>query len=258
ARDIERQLQKGAKLIVIDPRRIPLAKKGTHLKPRLGTDLSIALAMINVIISEKLYDAEFVDKWTLGFDKLVNHVKDFTSEWAEEISGVPAPDIRRVARIYATTKHSCIAQGTGSMDQQITGFQNSRAFGILQAITGNIDVPGGWATTPLLPTSDMRVPVDEAPIGADKYPLFYSFWKKTSPYGQGMELSDAILNDKPYPVRALYVAGGNPMLTMPDNTKFRQALKKLDHSRGGRLCAAGLLLPGKNHHRRLSLWPDAW
>jgi anaerobic selenocysteine-containing dehydrogenase len=228
ARDIDHQLKKGAKLIVIDPRRIPLAKKGLHLQPRLGTDCALALAMINVIISEELYDAEFVEKWTVGFDKLKEHVKSYTPEKAEEISGVPATDIRRVARIYATTKHACIAQGTGSLDQQVTGFQNSRVFGILQAITGNIDVPGGWATTPLLPTTDMRVPVDEVPIGADKYPLFYTFWNKVSPYGQGMELSDTILTEKPYPIKALIVAGGNPMLTMPENKKFRQALEKLE------------------------------
>ncbi|MDP2718544.1 MAG: molybdopterin-dependent oxidoreductase [Dehalococcoidia bacterium] len=225
---IRNEVKKGLKLITIDPRRIPLAKFGIHIQPRPGTDCAIALAMMNVIIEEDLWDKEFVDKWTVGFDRLVEHVKEYTPEKAEEISGVPAIEIRKIARIFATTKGACILQGVCSMDQQINSLQNSRAFAILQTITGNIDVPGGWATTPLLPLTDLRLPLDEKPIGADEYPVFYKFGKRPAPYGQAMLLTETILSEKPYPIKALLVGGGNPALDFPDTKKFLEAAKKLE------------------------------
>lgn len=216
------------KLITIDPRRIPLAKYGIHIQPRPGTDCAIALAMMNVIIGEDLWDKEFVDKWTVGFDRLVEHVKAYTPEKVEEISGVPATEIKKIARIFATVKGACILQGVCSMDQQINSLQNSRAFSILETITGNIDVPGGWATTPLLPLTDLRLPEVEKPIGADEYPVFWKYGKRPSPYGQAMLLSETILNEKPYPIKALIVGGGNPALDFPDTKRFIEAMKKLD------------------------------
>ena len=77
---INEALGKGLKLIVIDPVRIPLAKKGLYAQIRPGTDCALALAMLNVIISEDLYDHEIVEKWTIGFDKLKEHVKQYPPE----------------------------------------------------------------------------------------------------------------------------------------------------------------------------------
>lgn len=228
AKDIRKRVKEGLKIITIDPRRIPLAKLGMHVQPRPGTDCAIALAMMHVIINEDLWDKEFVNKWTVGFDKLVEHVKTMTPEWAEKISGVPAIEIKKIARIFATTKGACILQGVCSMDQQINALQNSRAFSILQSITGNIDVPGGWATTPLLPLTDLRLPEVEKPIGADEYPVFWKFGKRPAPYGQAMLLTETILNEKPYPIKALIVGGGNPALDFPDTNRFNEAMKKLE------------------------------
>ena len=118
--------QKGElKLIVIDPRRTPAARKGIHIQIRPGTDVALALAMLNVIITEDLYDKEFVRDWTVGFDKLEEHVKDYTPERVEEITWVPAVDIRQIARLYATSKPACIIQGDavlGPTDQQFAKF----------------------------------------------------------------------------------------------------------------------------------------
>jgi anaerobic selenocysteine-containing dehydrogenase len=93
------------------------------------------------IIKENLYDKEFVEQWTYGFDQLVPHIEPYTPEWAERITQVSAENIRRLARLYATVKGASIFQGTNTQDQTANGTQNSRAFAILQTITGNINNP---------------------------------------------------------------------------------------------------------------------
>ncbi|GAI33525.1 unnamed protein product, partial [marine sediment metagenome] len=132
-----------SQLIVIDPKRIPMAERGIHIQIRPGTDCALALGMLNVIISEGLYDKEFVEKYTLGFDRLVEHVKQYPPEKVEKITWVPAEDIKKIARIFATTKPSSIVPGTCSIDQHVNGFQNNRVLALLQIVTGNIDIPGG-------------------------------------------------------------------------------------------------------------------
>lgn len=134
AQSIERAKEKGARLVVIDPRETPLAKESElHIRPRPGSDCALLLSVMNVIVSEKLYDEDFVANWTSGFDKLREHVRDYPPERVEGLTWVPAEDIRRVARIYATAKPACIMQGTNGLDQHATGLQNSRAVAILQA-----------------------------------------------------------------------------------------------------------------------------
>jgi len=227
-RAINEGLEKGLKLIVIDPVRIPLAKKGLYAQIRPGTDCALALAMLNVIISEDLYDHEFVEKWTIGFDKLREHVKQYSPEKVEKITWVPAELIKQIARIYATTKPAGILQGTNSLDRQISGFQNSRVLCILQAVTGNVDTRGGWVRVPPMRLSDLRIPVEEKPIGADMYPLFFELWGRTQPYGHEMIFPDVVLSGKPYPIKALIIVGGNPALTLPDSKKVVEALKELE------------------------------
>ena len=221
-------LDRGLKLIVIDPKRIPLAQRGIHLQLRPGTDCALALGMMNVIISENLYEKEFVEKYTVGFDKLVEHIKGYTPEKVAEICQVPTSEIRRISRIFAAAKSASIIQGINSLDQHINGFQNNRALAILHAITGNYDIAGGWATNPFMRLTDLRIPVEEEPIGADAHPLFRRFWGMTSPYGQQMLLADVILTEKPYPIKAMIVSGGNPVAAWPDSHKFKEAFRKLD------------------------------
>ncbi|MFC2057233.1 molybdopterin-dependent oxidoreductase [Chloroflexota bacterium] len=217
-----------SQLIVIDPKRIPMAEKGIYIQIRPGTDCALMLSMMNVIISEGLYDKEFVGKYTLGFDRLVEHVKQYPPEKVEEITWVPADDIRKIARIFANTRPASIVPGTCSMDQHINGFQNNRALALLQIITGNVDVPGGWVTVPFIRLGDLRVTEVSEPIGAEEYPLFRQFWGRISPYGQQMLFADAVLNEEPYPIKALIVNGGNPVLTLPDSERIKEAMLKLD------------------------------
>lgn len=222
---IEENLKKGAKMVVIDPKRIPLADHAEmYLRIRPGTDGAMALAMINVIINEKLYDNDFIDKYTYGFDKLVSHIQKYTPEWAEKITWISAEDIRKLARLFAKTKGVGIYQGTNTQDQTANGTQNSRAFSILQVITGNINNRGGWVISPRLKLGNVGMDVDEKPLGADQYPLFCEVWGRKSPYGIVTMVPESV----PEKIKAFFVIGGNPILSMPDSNAFKAAFKKLE------------------------------
>ena len=213
--------RRGAKLIVIDPRRINLVDiADTWLPIEPGRDDALALAMLNVIISQELYDKEFVAQWTVGFEQLAEHVQPFTPEWAQDITKLQAGDIREVARIYATTKPALIRVGN-FVDQYPNAVQTARAIGILYAITGNLDMQGGnvfFPTPTLSPLLSQRAMVKH--LSADKYPLFP---RVPFPY-----LVDAILSGEPYTPRAMIVYHANPALINADSTKTRQALEKLE------------------------------
>ena len=222
---IQENLKKGAKVVVIDPRKIAIADQAEMYLPiRPGTDGALALALIHVVINENLYDHEFVEKWTYGFDKLVPHIQQYTPEWAEAITSVKADDIRKLARLFATTKGASICHGTCTQDQQANGTQTDRAMAILQSITGNINVPGGWVISPRLSLADISLPFQGKPLGAEEYPLFYELWGRTSPYSV-MNLVPESVPDK---LKAFIVAGGNPLVTMPDSNALTEAFKKLD------------------------------
>jgi anaerobic selenocysteine-containing dehydrogenase len=222
---LKRNLPKGARLVVIDPKRIPLADRAEmYLRIRPGTDGALAMAMTHVIINEKLYDKEFVEKYTFGFDELIPHVQKYTPEWAEEITWVPAEDIRKLARLFASVKGSSIFQGTCTQDQTANGTQNSRAFSILQTITGNINIPGGWVISPRLAFGNVGLKVEGDPLGSQDYPLFFEVWGRKSPYGVVTLVPESI----PQKLKAFLVVGGNPLISMPDSNAFRDAFRKLD------------------------------
>ncbi|HSH70880.1 MAG TPA: molybdopterin-dependent oxidoreductase, partial [Deferrisomatales bacterium] len=218
-------LKKGAKLVVIDPRRIPIADRADmYLKIRPGTDGAMAMAMIHVIINEGLVDREFIDQHTIGFEPLVEHVQPFTPEWAEEITWVPADKIRELARMFATTKGASIYQGTCTQDQTAGGTQNSRAFSVLQIITGNINVPGGWVISPRPFFGNVGLNVEGDPLGMDDYPLFIEVWGRKSPYGVITQVPESI----PDKLKAFWVVGGNPLVSMADSNAFREAFRRLE------------------------------
>ena len=228
ARMVREAVRNGAILVVIDPKRTQLAKEGVYFQIRPGSDGALALAMANQIICEGLYDKEFVDKWTVGFDKLREHVKQYTPEKAEAITGVAASDIKWLARTFASARSACIIQGTNAIDQQANGIQTMRAMAVLQAITGNYDIPGTWIRCPIIRLTDLRLPIPEEPMGADKYPLFYEIWGRTFPYGQGLSFPDIALSGKPYPIKAFIGLATNWAVTFPEARKFVAALKELD------------------------------
>jgi anaerobic selenocysteine-containing dehydrogenase len=228
---INKMVKKGTKLIVIDPRKTEIAKRADiHLQIRPGADGALALAMINVIINEEIYDRDFVTNWTVGFDELREVAATHDPKSVEKITWIPSENIISAARLFATNGPSCILQGTNSLDQHVNGLQNSRALAILFAITGNVDRPGGMVTTSRLHIHPIRIPemMEGKPLGVDKFPLFYEVFGRSFGEGQSMELADTILSGTPYPIVGLIVAASNPVLTWPNSDKMAKAINSLE------------------------------
>lgn len=229
-----RAIDNGSKLIVIDPRKTDLASRADlWLQIRPGSDLALALAMINVIVNENLYDTDFVRDWTVGFDKLEAHVQDYSPEKVSEITWVPAETIRNAARLYATSKPACIQWGN-SLDMSINNVQNARAICILRAITGNLGVPGGEAQW-ILPMAllesiaelrlEGKVPDQQRNRKLDAaLKLLPGVKTRVTP----QSVIKAILEEEPYPIRVLYVAGTDPLLSYSNAQETYKALNKVD------------------------------
>ncbi|MFC2003174.1 molybdopterin-dependent oxidoreductase [Chloroflexota bacterium] len=235
--------QRGVKLMVIDPRFTKTAAKADiFVQVRPGSDGALALGMLNVIIGEDLYDKEFVEKWVYGFDELAELVAKYPPEKVEEITWVPAETTRQVARIYARTKPACLYEANG-IEQLPNAAQTSRALSILQAITGNLDVPGGNVQDPESVISFLKSGAGASSVSS--HPLFFQLGYFCSV----PELRDAILTDKPYPIKAVIVDGMNLAVGSSDTTKVRQALTKVpflvvfDHTVTPTAELADLVLP---------------
>ncbi len=136
--------KRGAFIVTIDVRRTEAAAHSDEvLLIRPGTDAALALGMIHIIISERLYDREFLARHAVGFDELVTHVAGYSPEWAADVTGIPAERITALARRYATTKPAMILLGGSSMHKGSNGWQAGRAVGCLPALTANLGIPGG-------------------------------------------------------------------------------------------------------------------
>jgi anaerobic selenocysteine-containing dehydrogenase len=225
---------RGMKLIVVDPRRISYAAEADiHAQLRPGTDGALALGLLHVIIKENLYDREFVEKWTRGFDKLLKLVEEYPPEKVEEITWVPAHNVRGIARMYGSVKPACISP-RNALDQQTNNSCAIRAINTLIAITGNLDIKGGNIFT--IPVSmgfkDLKLfdilPPEQAAkkIGADR--VLWSKLSNTWPSAHTPSLWDAILEENPYPVKAMVVFAANPALICANSNVVQDALKKLD------------------------------
>jgi len=235
ARDIHRSLRQGAKLLVVDPRPIAMAKRADlWLRIRPGTDMALALAMQHVIIDEGLYDREFVDQYCFGFDKLREHVQKYTPEWAAGVTGLSVGDIVAATRMYATTKPGTIYIRLGAGAQQVTSTQTCRSISSLIGITGNVDVKGGnllyyrtfrenlfWH--PYLMFWGVKPPaaVNAKRIGAKEFPLMHKRAICHVPSTiQAMEEGK---------VRALWCVADNLLVAEMDNRRIWNIMKnKLD------------------------------
>lgn len=220
--------KRGARVVVIDQMRSPMAKLADQwIGVRSGTDGALALSMIHVIVNEGLLDEEFVRNWTAGFEDLREYVQQFPPEKAEKITRVPRETIVELARAIAAAKGASLLMYTG-LEYSNCGVQSIRAALCLWAITGNLEVSGGLMFRPRsrakFPRIRLKPPKDVRPVGADRYPYFCDVLKSA----QFMEAPRAILQDDPYPVRALLIFGASLLTNLPDPDLWKKCLEKLD------------------------------
>jgi len=224
------QLQNGTELIVVDPRKTDMAQKAKYwLQIRPGTDNALALAFLNVIINEKIYDADFVGNWTFGFADLKDHIQQYSPEKMSEVTWI-APDlIRQAARFYAHSRPAAIQWGN-PLEQTVHNFDTARALVCLMAICGNLDVAGGnvKATEPKTAAFGTFARADLLP--AKKQEMLHAY-HQTSPKLMSVPpgfFRRAVLEEFPYAVKAAYMQGTNPLVTYADSCKTFETLKKLD------------------------------
>lgn len=217
---IDEARKKGAKLVVIDPVRTQVSGMADlHLRPRPGTDAALALAMIHVIINESLVDQDYVEQYTLGYEELVDHVQQYTPEFAEQETGVQADLIRELARDYARTQPSAIRIGV-AIERSAGGGQLVRALATLPALVGAYRKPGGG----LLQLPLWAFPANwEALHRAD---LIKPGTRVLNQWRLGAALTGALALDPP--IRSLFVYNSNPLVVAPDQLRLKQGLSRED------------------------------
>jgi anaerobic selenocysteine-containing dehydrogenase len=230
---VKRALKAGAFGIAVDPRRSETAKRcGLWLPIRPGTDCALALAMLQVIVEQKLYDREFVENWCLGLDRLKESLNGRTPDWASEITGIPAGDIVLATRRYALEKPSILDWGV-AIEQNPNSLQTVRAIALLRALTGNLDVPGGdvFGMDLIRPYPVLQHKLPEQAfkkrIGADQFKLLGGF-RAFMPSAHIPGLFKAMRTDDPYRIRALLIFGNNPLLTVADSHMVHRSLEALE------------------------------
>ncbi len=226
------QLKNGARLIVVDPRRTYLAERAdVWLQLRPGTAQALALAFLNVIIEEFLYDKEFVENHTYGFTDLVEQVKSYSPESVADLTWVPADLIRKAARMYAEAKPAALQWGN-AIEHDVNVFDAARSLVCLMAVCGYLEVPGGNinAHDPKIMGLGEFVRADLIP---DKRKEMISTYHRVIPRLMTIApayFRKAVLEGVPYPVRGYYGMCTNPLVAWADSETTYKAFMSLDFS----------------------------
>lgn len=230
-RILTRALEKGARLVVVDPYLCDTAVKGQEwLSVRPGTDGALALAMGHVIVRDGLYDKEFVEKWTVGFKEYAEYVKDKTPQWAEQITSVKAKTIERVARDLATTKPALVDVWSGP-GQHSNGVQGGRAIAALNALVGSYDRPGTMLMPARSGNKHGEVEPDDTAAAALKNPRFDERGKYPLSHGSGVytqSFSNLAEGKGPYQPKMGMIVFQNVMMSVPGSGAVAKALAKLE------------------------------
>jgi thiosulfate reductase / polysulfide reductase chain A len=231
---LSRAIDRGAKLVYLDPRFTKTAAKASEWIPiRPGTDAAFLLAMIHVMVTEELADCEFVKQYVVGCDGIVEAMQSYTPEWAEAKSGVPAATIIRIAREFGAAKQNALAHPGWRTSNFTNSFQAERAIATLNAITGAVLVPGGCmgAENPEASGIPLGKPPQPAYPRSSAIRLDGVPWKyPLVPLKLGVfqELRDAILNEDPYPAHGWFISRQNPVQSLPDQNRTLKAFGKID------------------------------
>jgi anaerobic selenocysteine-containing dehydrogenase len=224
----------GAKLVVIDPKRIDIAKRANiWISPRPNSDGVLAMGMIKVLIEEELYDKDFVSNWTIGFDRLKEHIKSFSLDDVERLTWVSKSQIADTVKLLVKCKPVSFAVGNG-IERTIHAFQQLRAIFILRALLGGLNTPGG--NVRLTPGNFLRPgifynlkgsprleKIKAKQVVGSEFPIAMS-----NAYVPTQSLMRSILTEDPNPIKAVLCILTNPVISYPDTEQTRKALMKLD------------------------------
>jgi thiosulfate reductase / polysulfide reductase chain A len=229
-------IERGTKVTYIDPRvTVTATKAHRYMMIRPGTDLALNYALIHVIIAEKLYDADYVDRWVKGFSELTDFIQPYTPEWAAEETGIAAGEIRKLAREISADLPAVVFH----FGHRAAHYENEtymrRSIGILNALMGSFETPGGYlfkkgpkevGAKPARKLIDQALPAVDH-IRFDKVGTA-EFLLPDARFGVAQILPYAILNQDPYPIKALFVHRFEPLMSIPDSNENRRAFEQLD------------------------------
>ncbi len=232
--DIREGLRRGSKLIVVDPRRIPIANRADlWIQLRPGSDVALVLGMLNFIMENDLYDKDFVSDWTIGFEELREHARNFNPDKVAEMTWLDPEIIKEAAVIFSKVKPACIGVGMAGVCQNTNSFQLNRAITMLSAITGNLEIKGGnvYYSSPLKDRScygrafdaclNLSPEQSEKRLGSEKFSgINYTLSPAESVW-------EAVLEERPYPVKALLLFANNSIISFANSKMVEKALKKL-------------------------------
>ena len=231
--------ERGAKLIVADPRYQGLSRHALHhLAFKPGTDVALLNALIHTIIEEGLTDQQYIAAWTEGFEELKQRIKDFPPEKMAEVCGIPAQTLREVARLYARSHASIIFWGMG-ISQHIHGTDNTRCLIALALITGQVGRPGtglhplrgqnnvqGASDSGLIP---MVFPDYQRVTDPALRAFFETRWQTKLDPEPGLTVVEIMHAIHAGTIRGMYIEGENPAMSDPDLNHAREGLAKLEH-----------------------------
>ena len=230
---------KGAKLIVVDPRKIDITRFATlWLRPTLGTDVAYINGMMHVIIKERLYPEDYVKSRTVGFEDLQKTVEKYTPEYVEEITGIPKDQLIEAARLYAQAPAASILYAMG-ITQHTTGTDNVKSLANLAMLCGNMGIPGG-GVNPLRGQNNVQGACDLGGL-----PNVYTGYQKVDdpairermekawgvdklPDKPGLTVTEMMEKGPEGGINSLYIIGENPMVSDPDLNHAKKTLEKMD------------------------------
>jgi thiosulfate reductase/polysulfide reductase chain A len=228
--DLSMAIDRSAKVVYLDPRFTKTAAKATEWLPiKPGMDLAFHLALLNVIISEKLYNRSFVAHNTIGFDELQKEISQYTPEWAAPLTGISAETIARIAREFAAAAPHALAHNGWRTSNFVNSFHTQRAIGILNALAGN------WNVTMTDGGSEESVTLGQPP--QPPYPRVSAQRLDGVPWkypvvplkiGVFQELRDNIVTADPYQAHGWFIARQNPAMSLPDRGRTLDAFGKMD------------------------------
>ncbi len=235
---ILRAVEKGAELILIDPREVPMAPFASmHLRPKPGTDVAWLNGLMHVILVEGLEDSAFIAERTEGFETLEQALQMYTPEYVCDVSGIPADDLREAARIYARSGRSAIVYAMG-ITQHTSGTDNVISCANLAMLTGNVG-KRSTGVNPLRGQNNVQGACDAGCL-VNVYPgyqnvaneemrnKFEAAWGRTASLIPGLPVTHMMDAAVAGEIRGIYTMGENPMLSDPNSEHVRQGLEALD------------------------------